>query len=78
MICQVCIIRNDATHGITYKGDELIVCDACFENRPDDAIPWPEQPEQEIDPMQEYWQRPDDPGKIGDWILSELDLRINR
>ena len=38
MICQICITSNKADHLITFRGDSLVVCDTCFENRPDDAI----------------------------------------
>ena len=44
MICQICITSNKADHLITFRGDSLVVCDTCFENRPDDAIEANPQP----------------------------------
>ena len=62
MICQICITSNKADHLITYKGDSLVVCDACFENRPDDAIEANPQPSECHDcgkPTKRLWQASD-------------------
>ena len=71
MICQICITSNKADHLITYKGDSLVVCDTCFENRPAGAHAVPEQPEPEEDPMRDYMDDAEPP-TMGDWILSTL------
>ena len=37
MICPICTTHYSA-HDIEWNGELLSVCNACFKNRPDDAI----------------------------------------